>query len=107
MKIIVKLMPLFGQNPHRFGRNKDIDLTSIIDVKYPVHAVIHPTKQAIEIRSRAAACHASQGGGQPRPGPFRILGIVEKLRGHRDYFMRAYPTPTHQRREKDLFEGVS
>jgi LmbE family N-acetylglucosaminyl deacetylase len=25
MKVVIKLMPLFGQNPHKFGRNKDID----------------------------------------------------------------------------------
>jgi LmbE family N-acetylglucosaminyl deacetylase len=107
IKMMVKLMPLFGQNPHRFGRNKDIDLTGMIDVEYPVHAAIHLTKQAIETRSKAAACHASQGGGRLRPGPFRILRIVEKLRGQRDYFMRAYPSPTNQRQEEDLFEGLS
>ncbi|MDP3955508.1 MAG: PIG-L family deacetylase, partial [bacterium] len=105
MKIMVKLMPLFGQNPHRFGRNQDIDLTRMIGVEYPVHAVIRLTKQAVAIRNQAAACHASQGGGRFRPGPFRILRIVEKLRGRRDYFMRAYPPPT-RRREKDLFEEI-
>ena len=106
-KMMVKLMPLFGQDPHRFGRNKDIDFTRMIDVEYPVHAVIRLSKQAIEIRNKAAACHASQGGGRPRPGPFRILRIIEKLRGQRDYFMRAYPPPTRRHREKDLFEGVN
>ncbi len=106
-KMMVKLMPLFGQDPHRFGRNKDIDFTRMIEVEYPVHAVIRLSKQAIEIRNKAAACHASQGGGRPRPGPFRILRIIEKLRGQRDYFMRAYPLPTGRRRERDLFEGVS
>ncbi len=106
MKVIVRLMPFFGQDPHRFGRNKDIDLTHVIKVKYPLHAVIRPTKQAIELQNKAAACHSSQGGGQPRPVPFRIVRIVEKLRGQPDYFMRAYPPPTHGHREKDLFEGV-
>ena len=102
-KMMVKLMPLFGQNPHRFGRNKDIDLTRMVGVEYPVHAVIRPTKQAREIRVRAAACHASQGGGQPRRGPllFRINGL---FRRQQDYFMREYPQPT-PRLEKDLFEG--
>ncbi|OGO19610.1 MAG: hypothetical protein A2144_07695 [Chloroflexi bacterium RBG_16_50_9] len=106
MKIMVKLMPLFGQNPHRFGRNRDIDLTKMLRVEYPVHAVIRLTKEAVETRNKAAACHASQGGGQPRPGLFRLFRIVEKLRGQRDYFMRDYPPPTHQR-EKDLFEGIN
>ena len=106
MKIMIKLMPLFGQDPHHFGRNKDIDLTKMVSIDYPVHAVIRLSKHAVEIRNRAAACHASQGGGRFRPGPFRILGLVERVRGPRDYFMRAYPTPTRRRREKDLFEGV-
>jgi hypothetical protein len=35
MKLLVKLMPMFGQNPHHFGRNKDIDLTKTTDVDYP------------------------------------------------------------------------
>ncbi|MBI4283887.1 MAG: PIG-L family deacetylase [Chloroflexi bacterium] len=106
MKIVFKLMPLFGQNPRRFGRNKDIDLSRMIGMEYPVHAVIHLTKQAIEMRNKAAACHASQGGGQIRSGQFRMFRIMEKLGGPRAYFMRAYPPPTHRRREKDLFEGV-
>jgi N-acetyl-1-D-myo-inositol-2-amino-2-deoxy-alpha-D-glucopyranoside deacetylase len=106
MKIMVKLMPLFGQNPHRFGRNKDIDLTKMVDTKYPINAVIRLKKQSVEIRDKAAACHASQGGGRPRPGPFKIFRIVEKLRGQRDYFMRDYPPPTSRRLEQELFEGI-
>ena len=106
MKFVVRLMPLFGQDPHRFGRNKDIDFTKIISVEYPVNAVIRLSKEAVRIRNEAAACHASQGGGRPRQGPFRILQIIEKFQGQRDYFMREYPPPTRHR-EKDLFEGVS
>ena len=49
---MIKLMPLFGQNPHHFGRNKDIDLTKTTTMEHPVHAVIRPTKQASEIRVR-------------------------------------------------------
>jgi N-acetyl-1-D-myo-inositol-2-amino-2-deoxy-alpha-D-glucopyranoside deacetylase len=105
LKLMVRLMPLFGRNPHQFGRNKDIDLTSMMEIEYPVNAVIRLKKQSIEIRDRAAACHASQGGGRMRQGPFRILRIVEKVQGQRDCFMRAYPPP--KRREKDLFEGIS
>lgn len=109
MKFMVRLMPLFGQDPHRFGRNKDIDLTKMIGVEYPVNAVIRFTKEAVKIRNEALACHASQGSqgsGWPRQGPFRILQIIEKFQGQRDYFMREYPPPTRHR-EKDLFEGVS
>jgi len=107
MKIMVKIMPLFGLNPHQFGRNKDIDLTRMINVNYPVNAEIRLNKQSVEIRDKAAACHASQGGGRFRPGPFILLRIVENLRGQRDYFTRDYPPSTGRRREKDLFEGIN
>jgi N-acetyl-1-D-myo-inositol-2-amino-2-deoxy-alpha-D-glucopyranoside deacetylase len=103
LKLMVKLMPLVGRNPRRFGRNKDIDLTKIISVEYPIHAEVRLKNSSIDIRNKAAACHASQGGA--RPNPFRLFRIIGKIRGQRDYFMRAYPAPTH-RRERDLFEGL-
>jgi LmbE family N-acetylglucosaminyl deacetylase len=108
MRLMVRLMPLFGQDPHHMGRNRDIDATKMLDAEYPVHAVIRPSKKAMEIRRRAAACHASQGGGGPPragQGPFWLFRLMEKLRRQQDYFMRAYPPPTRHR-EKDLFEGV-
>jgi len=105
MRLMIKLMPLFGQNPRRFGRNRDIDLTRTANFEYPIHAIVRLTKRAIEVRNRAAACHSSQGGGQLRRGPFMFMRIIDKLQGPRDYFMRAYPPPT-QSREKDLFEGL-
>ena len=104
MRLRVRLMPLFGEDPHHFGRNKDIDLTKTMGVEYPVHVVIHITKRADEIRARAAVCHASQGGGQPRRDSF-LFRTAEIFRRRQSYFMREYPPPT-RRREKDLFEGV-
>jgi N-acetyl-1-D-myo-inositol-2-amino-2-deoxy-alpha-D-glucopyranoside deacetylase len=107
MKMMIRLMPLFGQNPHEFGRNKDIDLTKMVGIVYPYHAVIRLPKAAIELRNKAAACHTSQGGGRFGPGLFRILRLIESIRGQRDYFMRAYPPPSGRRKEKDLFAGIS
>jgi N-acetyl-1-D-myo-inositol-2-amino-2-deoxy-alpha-D-glucopyranoside deacetylase len=104
LKVMVKILPLVGQNPHGFGRNKDIDLTKISVTEYPIHAVISLNQQAIQIRDKAAACHVSQGGA--RPVLFRILRIFGRFGGQRDYFMRVYPPPTSRRREKDLFEGL-
>jgi LmbE family N-acetylglucosaminyl deacetylase len=106
-KMAVRLMPLFGQDPRHFGRNGDIDLTLMTSAPYPVHAVISLSKQAIAIRNQAAACHASQGGGRPRSGPFRFLRIIERLTGPKDYFMRAFPPPNGAVREKDLFDGLN
>ncbi|MFC2014856.1 PIG-L family deacetylase, partial [Chloroflexota bacterium] len=109
MKIMVKLMPLFGQDPHHFGRNRDIDLTRTTSVNYPVHAIIRLKEESVEIRNKAAACHASQGmggGGRRRPGLFMMLQMIDKFRGPRDYFMREYPSPNGRRKEKDLFESI-
>jgi N-acetyl-1-D-myo-inositol-2-amino-2-deoxy-alpha-D-glucopyranoside deacetylase len=105
MKIMVRLMPLFGQDPHHFGRNRDVDLTEMSGVEYPVHAVVRLKKQSVEIRNKAVACHASQSSGRGRPMLFRTIEIIEGLRGPRDYFMRAYPRPTGHK-EKNLFDGV-
>lgn len=106
MKMMIRLMPLFGQDPHHFGRNRDIDFTRMMGVQYPVHAVIRLKRQSITIRNKAAACHASQLDGPHRLFLWRVLETVDKVRGPRDYFMRAYPAPT-RRVEKDLFEGIN
>ncbi len=106
MKVMVKLMPLFRQDPHHFGRNGDVDLTKLMSREYPVHAVIRLKKEAVETRNKAAACHASQRGGGPRRGPYRILRIIDKIQGPRDYFMRTYPPFQDRRRETDLFAGI-
>lgn len=106
MKLMVKLMPLFGQDPHHFGRNRDIDWTRRMAIEYPVHAVVHITSEAREIRARAAACHASQGGGQPRRRAPFLFRVAEAFRRSQDCFTREYPPPT-RRREHDLFEGLS
>ena len=103
MKVMVKLMPLFGQDPHHLGRNKDIDMASIVESGFPAHAAVHLSKQDKLLREEASACYASQGGGRPRPG---LIGLGYRLSGRRDLYMRAYPTPTNRRKEKDLFEGI-
>jgi N-acetyl-1-D-myo-inositol-2-amino-2-deoxy-alpha-D-glucopyranoside deacetylase len=106
MKLMVRLMPLFGQNPHHFGRNHDIDLTRMMGVEYPVHAVVKLKQESMAIREKAVACHASQSsGGGHRPFIFRIMEIVGKITGAKDHFMREYPAPTRHR-ERDLFEGI-
>jgi N-acetyl-1-D-myo-inositol-2-amino-2-deoxy-alpha-D-glucopyranoside deacetylase len=112
LKIAIKLMPLFGRNPHQFGVNKDIDLTQIVNVDFPIHAVIRLDKKAIELRDKATACHASQlDGGSPRRGLLGwinyLSGLFSGFFGERDYFMRAYPPVKTKRRENDLFNGIN
>jgi hypothetical protein len=85
MKLMVRLIPIFGQNPQHLGRNKDIDLTRMADTDYPVNAVVRLSKQSVEIRDKVAACLANQGGGRFRNGPFRMMGIVGRLQGQLDF----------------------
>ncbi len=102
LKIVVWVLRLLGKDPHRFGRNQDIDLVSLIEVDYPTHAKID-YRSVKDIRKAAAACHASQGGAEMNKG-FR--GLVTRLfGGHHDTYMQAYPEPIPgQRVKRDLFE---
>ena len=106
MKLAVWIMPIFGRDPRRFGRNGDIDLTKLTVVNYPVNAVVRLNRRAVEKRNEAAACHASQGGGRSRLASFKLLGLLERIKGPRDCFMRAYPLPD-KKREKDLLAGLT
>ena len=102
LRLMVKLMPIFGQNPRQVGTNKDIDLVSIAEVSFPTHARID-YRQVLKARDEASACHASQGGGRLIGGP--LNGLRRFLAAY-ETFMRAYPVPAQQARiELDLFEG--
>ena len=102
LKWAVRLMPLFGQDPEKFGRNKDVNIKELADVNFPLHVRLD-IRSVAEIKREASAQHASQGGEQPRSGWF---GFVAKLYGEREEFMRAYPDVVDQsfRRRSDLFD---
>ena len=40
LRIILKLFPLFGKDPRRYGKNGDIDLMAIMDRDFPIHVRI-------------------------------------------------------------------
>jgi N-acetyl-1-D-myo-inositol-2-amino-2-deoxy-alpha-D-glucopyranoside deacetylase/mycothiol S-conjugate amidase len=104
LKIAVKLLPLFGRDPHRIGRNKDIDIASLAEVDFPVHASISLSMRSIEKRNKATACYKSQSdGGPPRPG---FLSLIRKIFGRRDLYMRAFPMVNNRLHENDLFDGI-
>jgi LmbE family N-acetylglucosaminyl deacetylase len=104
LKIAVKLLPLFGKDPRRFGQNNDVDLVSLAQVDFPVHAIVSLSGQSIDKRNKATACHASQAnGGSPSTG---FLSIISKIFGRRDLYMRAHPLADKRLREKDLFSGL-
>jgi LmbE family N-acetylglucosaminyl deacetylase len=64
LKWALRLLPLFGKDPRRFGKNGDIDLISLVNVEFPVHAQINyrpvsaTTARAAE-GYRAAPCRCA------------------------------------------------
>lgn len=105
LKLAVRLLPLLGQDPHRFGRNKDVDLAALTQVEFPVHAAVSLDKRALRLRDSALACHASQAGSGPPFGALRRITRI--IFGQRELYMRAYPPVDGRRRETDLFQGVT
>ncbi|MGA2490011.1 MAG: PIG-L deacetylase family protein [Anaerolineales bacterium] len=87
MKVAVKLLPLFGRDPHKFGTNGDIDIAAIAEVDFPTHARIN-IRSVQDKKEKAGACHASQGGG--RMGG-NLVGFVMRIFNGTESFMRAYP----------------
>ncbi len=96
-------MPLFGKNPRKWGRNKDIDLLSLVDIDFPIHARMN-IRDVADIKRKAGACHASQGGIVMRRG---LMGFATRaLEKHEDY-MRVYPrTNGKPKVVNDLFDGL-
>lgn len=103
LRLTVRLMRLTGRDPHRFGRNGDIDLAAIAAVEFPTDAVVDYHEVAA-IRDEAAACHASQGGSGLTSG---WLGRLFRRWVARETFMRAYPPRLNGYVERDLFEGIA
>jgi LmbE family N-acetylglucosaminyl deacetylase len=83
----VRILPLFGRNPHKFGANGDIDIAAFAEVEYPVHVRIN-VRPVLEKKEQAGACHASQGGGSPGGG---LLVFIIRRFALQEMFMRAYP----------------
>jgi len=99
LKLVVNLMPLFGKNPRKFGRNGDIDMKAIAEVNFPTHAKIDIT-EVEDVKAAASACHASQGGIGMRRG---IMGLFIKLFGEHEEYMQAYPPlQTNVKIKRDL-----
>lgn len=100
LKWMVRLMPLIGKDPRKWGRNKDIDLTDLI-ADFPTHVKVD-IRSVADVKRRASEQHASQGGGQMRRG---LTGFIFKLIGEYDDYMQAYPPVNGKFRVKrDLFD---
>jgi LmbE family N-acetylglucosaminyl deacetylase len=88
IKLAVRLLPLVGQDPHKFGRNKDIDLVQISSWFVPITALIN-VRPYLPAKERASACHNSQ-----RPpaqqGNF-ITALAFRRAEGTETFSRLYP----------------
>ncbi len=103
LRFSVNLLKLFGKDPKKYGKNKDIDLASIVEVDFPIDAVIN-YREVAGLKNDAAACHISQGGGKHGGG---IMSWLRVFFASKDLFMRAIPTPmTEDKKESDLFAGI-
>jgi len=101
LRAAVFLMPLFGKDPRKFGRNGDINIKELAEVVFPVHVRLN-VRSAVDAKRRASECHASQGGMQMRRG---IMGFITKVFGEREDYMRAYPPVDENfKRRTDLFD---
>lgn len=104
LRFLVRLLPLLGKDPHKWGRNKDVDLVELASHHFPVHARID-VRAVADIKRQARSCHASQ-----LSGHSRTLNFLDNFFQHfitTEPFMRAYPPVTDNLFEKDLFAGVT
>jgi len=103
LKLLVRVAPLFGQDPTAFGRNKDINFVEISGWETPVHARVD-VDAYYQRRLAASRAHVSQFSGGP--SWLRLLPKFTRrwLLGW-DTFTRAYPAANGVA-ESDLFAGV-
>jgi len=101
-RLLVRVLKLFGWDPHHFGRNRDIDLQALVEEgDFPVHAEVD-IRSVRKEKEAAGACHASQEG-LPRRG---LLSLLTRWWDRKEQFMQAIPEGQEGQREKDLFGGV-
>lgn len=102
LALLVRLLPLFGKDPRRWGRNDDIDLVEITEHSYPVHASIN-FRSVSKLKDQASACHKSQ----LMPGSSGLIWSIMRVFSGPESFMRAHPPGIPSTRERDLFNGVT
>ncbi len=103
MKLIVRVMPLFRQDPTKLGRNQDIDLVEISRWDTPVHTKVN-VERYLDKKLAASVAHASQYSGGP--GFLRFLpGIMRRRFMANETYTRAYPAPNGTI-ETDFFAGL-
>ena len=105
MKPLVRLMPLIGRDPRKFGRNHDIDLVQMLSWESPAHAKVD-VGPYLETKLAASACHRSQG------GPMEMFKrvprwLLRRMMGN-ESFTQGYPAPqSGSRKGRGLFPDGS
>jgi LmbE family N-acetylglucosaminyl deacetylase len=102
VKFFIFLFRLRGQDPTKFGRNQDIDMTRVGVERKNLHTFIN-YRNYWEVKQKASAAHGSQGGGG---GLSRLPRWVQKRWLAQDSYIRAHPPVPDGFREKDLFAGL-
>ncbi len=87
LRFVTRIMPIFGINPRKYGRNKDVDLVALTDYYFPTHVKID-IRSVAEVKREAGDCHVSQGAIQMRQG---LMGLMYRFFGGHEDYMRAYP----------------
>lgn len=104
LKVMVRLMPLMGQDPTAIGRNKDIDLVEISQWETPVHTRINVAPYYAH-KLAASRAHASQYSGGP--AYVRLMpSFIRRQFTDYETFTRAVPEPNGMI-ESDLFAGIA
>ncbi|MEA3335386.1 MAG: PIG-L family deacetylase [Chloroflexota bacterium] len=103
LKLAVRLMPLFGKNPRKFGRNEDVDLVQIIAWQTSIDARID-IRRHLDTKMKASACHVSQGGGQQFSW---MPGFIRRRWLSFETFTQGHPPVTpNSKQVDDLFFGL-
>jgi len=103
LRMVTRIMPIFGVDPGKFGKNRDIDLTAIAEKSFPIHAKIN-YRQFVKVRDRASACHASQGG--DKQSGFVVTWLMRIFRPVESFMLAAPKRDRKNRPMRDLFEGI-
>ena len=106
LRWVVRLMPLFGVDPGALGKNKDIDLRPIFEHATPITTRVD-IGDYYDVKQRAGECHSSQ-----LSGPGSVWGrlprsLVRRWQSTETFHRVAPPFRQGERKEKDLFAGIT
>ncbi|KAB8145242.1 GlcNAc-PI de-N-acetylase [Chloroflexia bacterium SDU3-3] len=104
IRAAIRIMPLFGRDPRRFGTNQDVDLTKIAGEITPTTTRVNSAAFLAQ-KEKAWDAHASQTSGRGVLG--RLPAPVRSQIYAGESFTRVVPAWAGGPRERDLFAGVN